>query len=197
MVNIEDIKKLRNESGVSLADCKKALEQTNGNVAKAKEVLRKLGNELVKRRASRSALCGIVKSYIHPNNKIGVLLEIYCETDFVARSEPFQILFQEVLLHIAATNPLLLSEEQITDDFLDKEKEIYYEQLKNSGKPSNILDRIVAGKIEKYKKEVVLLSQSWIKDKSLTINDLIKNTIAKTGENIKVKRFIRYETEQN
>ena len=194
MVKIEEIKQLRNETGVSISDCKKALEETNGNIEKAKEVLRKLGNEIVKKRASRNATCGVVYSYIHPNSKIGVLLEIYCETDFVARSEPFQTFLKEVSLHIAATNPLLVSEEEITPEFLSKEREIYTAQMANQKKPAEIIEKIVEGKIEKYKKEVVLLSQKWVKDSSKTIKGLLDEIIAKTGENIKIKRFTRYET---
>ena len=193
MVKIEEIKQLRSETGVSISDCKKALEEANGNVEKAKEVLRKLGNKIVKKRASRDAACGVVHSYIHPNSKIGVLLEIYCETDFVARSEPFQTFLKEVSLHIAATNPLLVSEEEITPEFLSKEREIYTAQMANQKKPAEIIEKIVEGKIEKYKKEVVLLSQKWVKDSSKTIKGLLDEIIAKTGENIKIKRFTRYE----
>lgn len=195
MVKIKDIKRLRNETGVSITDCKKALEEVDGNIEKAKDVLRKLGNEIVKKKLSRNASCGVIKSYIHPNSKIGVLLEVYCETDFVARSEPFQTLLKEISLQIAATNPLLVLEEDITADFLNKEKEIYRAQIKNLKKPVDILDKIIDGKIEKYKKEVVLFSQAWVKDPSKTIHDLINEVIAKTGENIKIKRFIRYEVE--
>jgi len=193
MINVNDLKQLRNETGISITLCKEALEETNGDIEKAKEILRKRGQEIVKKRAQRNVNVGTIHSYIHPNAQIGVLLEIYCETDFVSRSEPYKTLLKEIALQIAATNPLLVSEKDITEEFLSKEREIYQAQLVNQKKSPEILEKIIQGKIEKYKKEVILYSQQWIKDPSKTIKDLINEIIAKTGENIQIKRFIRYE----
>lgn len=190
---IELIKKLRVETGVSLALCKEALEESKGNIEKAKEILRKKGEEIVKKKSIRGATAGTIHFYIHPNTQIGVMLEIYCETDFVIKSEPFKTLSREICLQIAATAPLLVSEEDITESFLSKEREIYQAQMAKLKKPVEIMEKIIDGKIEKYKREVVLLSQQWIKDSSKTIKNLIDETITKTGENIQIKRFTRYE----
>jgi len=190
---IDQIKQLREQTGVGIMECKKALNKTGGNIEKAKEILRKAGKELANKKSSRDASQGIVESYIHPNKKVGVLFEIRCETDFVAKSEDFKNLAHEICLQIAAMKPLYVSEEDIPESFLANEKEIYKEQFKKSDKPEKIIDGIIEGKLNKCKKEISLLSQPWVKDESKTIKDLIEEKIAKVGENIKVKRFVRYE----
>jgi len=193
MVSIDQVKKLREETSISLADCKKALEETEGNIEKAKELLRKWGKEVAQSKINRKTEQGIIESYIHPNKKVGVLVQINCETDFVAKSDDFGKLAHEICLQIAAMKPLFLKSEDIPEEFLDGEKKIYREQLKDSGKPQNIVDQVIDGKIEKYKKEVSLVSQPWIKDETKTIKELIEEVIAKLGENITVKKFTRFE----
>jgi len=193
MISIDEIKQLRQETDVSVSECKKALEEAKGDFEKAKEILRKWGRDLAGKKSSREAREGIIESYIHSNKKIGVLLDLRCETDFVARSKDFQKLAHEICLQIAAMNPLFLREEDISEKFLDGEKKIYKEQLKGSGKPEKIINQIIEGKLNKYKEQVSLMSQSWIKDEEKTINDLINEYVAKVGENITVKGFERYE----
>lgn len=193
MITIDQIKELREETGVSPSECKKALEETKGNFEEAKKLLRKWGKDLAGKKSSREAREGIVASYIHPNKKVGVLLELNCESDFVARSGDFQNLAHEICLQIAAMKPLYLSEESVPGEFLDGEKKIYQEQFKNSGKPQKIIDQIVEGKLKKYKEEISLLSQPWIKDQEKTIQQVIEEYISRIGENITIKHFARYE----
>lgn len=193
MADINQIKQLREETGVSVSECKKALEQTEGNFDKAKEILRKWGKELAGKKSERKAAAGIIKSYIHPNDKVGVLLELRSETDFVARSDDFKNLAHEICLQIAAMKPLYVSENDIPEEFLDGEIKIYKEQAEGSGKPENIVNQIIEGKIKKYKESVSLLSQSWIKDDTKTVNDLTNECIAKLGENIQISKFSRFE----
>jgi elongation factor Ts len=193
MVEIETIKKLREETGISLGDCKKALEESNGDISLAKEYLKKRGAAVALKKTEREASAGIIDSYIHSNKRLGVLLEINCETDFVARGEEFQNLAHEVCLQIASMKPMYLKEEEIPQSVLEKEKEIITEQVKEMNKPAEVLEGIIKGKLEKYKKEVCLLDQLWIKDDSKTIQSLINEYIAKIGENIIVKRFVIYE----
>ncbi|MDD3399453.1 MAG: translation elongation factor Ts [Candidatus Paceibacterota bacterium] len=193
MADMEQIKKLREETGVSITECKKALEQVQGDLDEAKKVLRERGIELAGKRAEKETAQGIVESYIHPNKKVGVLLELRCESDFVARSEDFQNLAHEICMQIAAMKPIFVSEDQIPEEFLDGEKKIYQEQVADSGKPQNIVEQIIEGKLSKYKESVSLMSQPWIKDQDKTISDLLNETIAKIGEKIVVKNFTRYE----
>ncbi len=192
MISIDQVKKLREETGVSISDCKKALEETDGDMERAKRVLREWGQELAGKKAEREAAQGIIDSYIHPDQKVGVLLKIRCESDFVAMSKEFQNLAHEICLQIAAMNPLFLKKEDIPEKFLDGEKRIYQEQMKESGKPDEIVNQVIEGKLEKYKGRVSLLSQSWIKDESKTIQQLIEENIAKIGENVFVEEFTRY-----
>jgi len=193
MISIDQIKQLRQETGISVSECKKALEEANGDIEKAKIVLRKLGKELADKKSAREAGEGIIESYIHPNKKVGVLLDLRCESDFVARSRDFQNLAHEICLQIAAMKPLYLTSEDIPENFLDGEKKIYQEQLKDSGKPEKIINQIIEGKLRKYKEKVSLVSQAWVKDETKTIKDLINDYIAKLGENITIKKFARYE----
>lgn len=193
MVSIEQIRELREQTGVSIVECKKALEQSGGDFEKAKELLRKWGKDLAGKKSSREVKQGLIDSYIHPNKKVGVLLDIRCETDFVAKSADFGALSHEICLHIAAMKPLFVKESDIPENFLDGERKIYMEQMADSGKPENILNQVIEGKLNKYKSQVCLMPQAWIKDDSKTIKDLINDYIAKLGENITVKSFARYE----
>ncbi len=193
MVSIDQVKQLRGETGVSVSDCKKALEEAKGDIKEARELLRKWGKEVALSKVNREVKQGIVETYLHPNKRIGVMVQLHCETDFVARSEEFKKLAHELCLQIAAMNPLYLSMEDISEKFLDGEKKIYQEQLKNSGKPQKIINQVIEGKLKKYKEEVSLLSQAWVKDETKAIKGLVEEYIAKLGENIVIKKFIRYE----
>lgn len=192
-ITIDQVKQLREETGVSVSEVKKALEQSNGDFAKAKEALRIMGKNLVGKRSSREVTQGLVEAYIHPNLKTGVLLDIRCESDFVAKSPEFKTLSHEICLQIAAMKPLFVKEEEIPEEFLDGETKIYTEQLKDSGKPENIVKQILEGKLNKYKESIVLLSQPWVKDDTKTIKNLVEEAVAKIGENIEVKKFARFE----
>jgi len=193
MASIEKVKQLREETGVSFADCKKALEEAGDDIEKAKEILRKWGRELAGKKSEREAKEGIVDYYLHPNKKVGVLLDIRSESDFVAKSPEFQNLAHEICLQIASMKPLYVKSEDIPEKVLRNEKEIYKEQFSDSGKPKKVIDGIVEGKLKKYKEEVSLLSQPWIKDSNKTIKELVDEHIAKFGENIVIKKFIRYD----
>lgn len=193
MVSIDLVKKLRAETGVSVSDCKKALEEAKGDIEEAREILRKWGKEVALSKVNREAKQGIVEIYLHPNKRIGVMVQLHCETDFVARSDDFKRLAHELCLQIAAMSPLYLSMEDIPEEFLDGERKIYQEQLKGSGKPQKIVDQVIEGKLKKYKEEVSLLSQAWVRDETKTIKGLVEECIAKLGENIVIGKFIRYE----
>lgn len=193
MALIDQIKQLREETGVSPTEIKKAIEQSNGNVEKAKELLRIWGQKVLNKKISRETKSGLIESYLHANAKTGVLLDLRCETDFVAKSPDFKNLAHEVCLQIVAMKPLFVSENEIPEGFLDNEIKIYSEQIKNSGKPENIVQQILEGKINKYKQEICLMSQSWIKDDSKTIKNLVEDTVGKVGENIEIKKFARFE----
>ena len=193
MENIEQVKKLRQETDVSVSECKKALETAKGDFEKAKELLRRWGGELAKKKSQREAEQGMVESYIHPNKKVGVLVDLGCESDFVAKSEDFQKLAHEICLQVAAASPLFIKEEDIPEDLIKKEKAIYRAQSKNADKPKEIINQIVEGKLKKFRKEISLLSQPWIKDEKKAVKELMDEYVAKLGENIVVKRFIRYE----
>jgi len=193
MVTIEQIKQLREETGSAPTQIKKALEESKGDMEKARELLRIWGKNVSIKKVSRETKAGLVDIYLHSSGKTGVLLDIRCETDFVAKSQDFKTLAHEICLQIAAMKPLFVSDTDIPEEFLDGEKKIYTEQVKDSGKPEKIVDQIIEGKLNKYKQEVSLLSQVWIKDDSKTIKDLIEDTVAKVGEKIEVKKFARYE----
>ena len=193
MANIDDIKKLRDETGVSPIEIKKALAESGGDLEKAKELLRIWGKNVAGKKTDREARQGIIDYYLHPTGKTGVLLDIRCETDFVAKSPDFKNLAHEICLQIAAMKPLYVSENNIPEEVLDGETKIYKEQVKESGKPENIASQIVEGKIKKYKESISLLRQPWVKDDSKTIKNLIEETISKVGENVEVKRFTIYD----
>jgi len=193
MISIEKIKQLREETGVSPTEIKKALEEANGDVDKARDLLRIWGKGVAIKKAQRTTKSGLVEAYIHPSAKTGVLLDIRCETDFVAKSAEFKTLAHEVALQIAAMKPIFVCEEDIPDSFVDGEKKIYEEQVKGSGKPENIVQQIIEGKLNKYKGSVSLLSQAWIKDDTKTIKDLVEEYTAKIGEKLEIKAFSRFE----
>ncbi len=193
MPNIDQIKQLREETGVSMMECKKALEKTGDDIEKAKKVLRERGVELAGKRAGKATGEGLVTSYIHSNNKVGVLLDIRCESDFVAKSDDFKSLAHEICLQIAAAKPKYIKDEDVTDVEIKEEKEIIIKQCETSGKEEKFLDKIIEGRLVKYKKEIVLLMQPWVKDDKQTIEDLINDKVAKIGEKIIINRFERFE----
>lgn len=193
MENSELLKQLREETGISMMECKKALDEAKWDIKRAKEILREKGKEMIKGRSERTMSKGIVEAYIHLGGKIGVMLELLCESDFVAKSDEFKKLAHEIALQAAATRPLFVKSEDISGEFLDNEIKIYKKQFEGSGKPENIINQIVEGKIKKYKEDVSLLNQPWVKDTSKTIQDLITEARAKIGENITVGKFARFE----
>jgi len=192
-IEMERITLLRDKTGLGMMDCKKALEETDGDIEKAIEILRKKGAEIAMNRAGKETAQGIVASYIHPGSRIGVLLEVDCETDFVARTDDFKNFANDVCMHIAAIRPLYLSSADVDPKFLEHEKEIAREQLANSGKPEKIVNQIIEGKMKKLFTEVCLMEQTFVKNDQITITELTKQLMAKTGEAIKIKRFARFE----
>jgi len=192
-IEMERITLLREKTGLGMMDCKKALEETDGDIEKAIEILRKKGAEIAMNRAGKETAQGIVASYIHPGSRIGVLLEVDCETDFVARTDDFKNFANDVCMHIAAIRPLYLSSADVDPKFLEHEKEIAREQLANSGKPEKIVNQIIEGKMKKLFTEVCLMEQTFVKNDQITITELTKQLMAKTGEAIKIKRFARFE----
>ncbi len=186
------VNELRQSTGIGMMDCKKALQEAEGDIEKAITILRKKGMALAKDKMGRAASDGAVGAYIHMNGKLGVLVEINCESDFVARNQEFQDLVKNVAMHIAAANPTYVSSEDVPADVLEQEKDIIRSQFKDSNKPAEIVEKIVEGKLGKFYSEVCLLNQPFIKDDKTTVEQLISTTIAKFGENIKVKRFARF-----
>ena len=191
-ISAKEVKELREKTGAGIMDCKAALKEADGDMEKAIEILKKKGIAKAAKKASRVASDGLIGSYIHHGGKIGVLVEVNCETDFVAKTDDFKNLVNEIAMQIAASNPLYVKREDIPEEVLSKEKEVYRAQALESGKPEKIVDRIVEGKMEKYFKEVCLLEQPYIRDDEKTVKDLINETIAKVGENIVVRRFVRF-----
>ena len=187
------VKDLRSRTGAGIMDCKEALLDSDGNVEKAVDFLRKKGIAKAEKKAGREADQGAVLSYIHPGNRIGVLVEVKCETDFVAKTDGFQTFVKDVAMQIAATNPLSVTRDGIDSVVVDKEKEIFTEQAKLSGKPDNVLEKIIEGRIEKFHQENCLLEQSFIKDSDKSVQDILMETIATLGENISIARFSRFE----
>ena len=187
------VKDLRSRTGAGIMDCKEALVDSDGNVEKAVDFLRKKGIAKAEKKAGREADQGVVLSYIHPGNRIGVLVEVNCETDFVAKTDGFQTFVKDVAMQIAATNPLSVTRGGIDSVVVDKEKEIFTEQAKLSGKPDNVLEKIIEGRIEKFYQENCLLEQSFIKDSDQSVQDILMETIATLGENISIARFSRFE----
>ena len=191
-ISAKTVKELREMTGAGMMDCKKALTEADGDIEKAVSILRKQGLSKAAKKADRAANEGLIYSYIHPGSKLGVLLEINCETDFVARTEDFQNLAKDIAMQIAAANPLVIERGQIDPAMLEKEQEIYRTQALNEGKPEKVIDKIVEGRLSKYYQEVVLLEQPFIKEQDMSVKNLLHNAIGKLGENIVVKRFVRY-----
>jgi len=193
MPDINLLKQLRDETGISMMECKKALDEAKNDLKRAKEILREKGKEMVKSREGRTAAKGLIESYVHSGGRIGVLLQLNCETDFVAKSEAFVNLAHELCLQIAAARPLFVKASDVAEDFLASERKIYQKQFEESGKPQDIMNKIIQGKLDKYQQEVSLLSQPWVKDPSKNMQGLLEEVRAKTGENIEVVKFARFE----
>ena len=192
-ISSDTVKELREKTGAGIMDCKRALADSGGDLEKAIDLLRQKGLSAAAKKASREAKEGLVSSYIHGGGKIGVLVEVNCETDFVARNSEFQELVKDIAMQIAASNPSYVRREDVPADVLERERSIYKIQAKESGKPEHVLDKIVEGKVEKFYLETCLLEQPFVKEPSATINDMVQQKIAKIGENIIVKRFTRYQ----
>lgn len=187
------VKELRERTGAGFSDCRAALVEASGSVEKAIEILRKKGQAAAAKKATREATEGLVGSYIHAGGKIGVLVEVNCESDFVARTEAFQQLCHDIAMHIAALDPRYVRREEVTAEMLDKEREIYRAQALSTGKPEAVVEKIVNGKMEKFYEENCLYEQHYIKDEGLTIGEMVNSAIAKLGENISIKRFARFK----
>jgi elongation factor Ts len=188
------VKDLREKTGAGMMDCKNALVEAKGDMDQAVVVLRKKGLASAQKKAARVAAEGMIGHYIHAGGKLGVLVEVNCETDFAARSEEFQVLVKDIAMHIAAQNPLFVKREDVPAEVLEKEKEIYKDQARASGKPPSIIDKIAEGKLESYYEMACLYDQKFVKDPNITVKDLINNLVAKIGENIQVRRFARFKT---
>lgn len=195
-ISASTVQDLRSRTGAGMMDCKKALSETNGDVEKAIEYLRKKGISSAEKKAGRETKQGSIISYIHGGGRIGVLLEINCETDFVARNESFQNFARDVAMHVAASNPRYLNREAVPGDVVEKEKGIHREQMKDQKKPENIIEKIIEGKINRFYEENCLLEQAFVKNPDVTVGDYLKETIGKIGENIIVSRYIRFELGQ-
>lgn len=191
-IDAKQVKELREKTGAGMMDCKKALVEANGDIEVAIDNLRKAGVTKAAKKSSRTAKEGLIYSYIHHGGRLGVLLDIGCETDFVAKTDGFVELARNVAMQIAATNPIAISRENVPQDILDHEKEIYTEQAKSTGKPDNVVEKIVEGKLNKYFQESCLLEQVYIKDSDKKISDLITETVATLGENITINRYSRF-----
>jgi elongation factor Ts len=187
------VKELREKTGVGMMDCKKALAESDGDMEKAVEFLRKKGLATAQKRAGRATSEGIVQAYIHMGGKIGVLVEVNCESDFVAKNEDFQAFAKNIAMHIAATNPVGIASEDVPAAVVEKEMEIYRGQAREMGKPEKMLEKIAEGKMAKFFKDNCLLNQPYVRDPNLTIADLLNETIAKIGENISIRRFARFQ----
>jgi len=191
-ITAQMVKELREKTGAGMMDCKKALTETDGDFDKAVNYLREKGIAKAAGKAGRSTKEGVIYSYIHPGNKLGVLVEINCETDFVARNEEFLNFAKDIAMHIAASEPLAVAREELDQSLLENERKVYRQQAINEGKPEKIIDKIVDGKVEKYFSETCLMEQPFVKDSDRSVTDVVNDMIAKIGENISVKRFTRY-----
>ncbi|MDM7994827.1 MAG: translation elongation factor Ts [Acidobacteriota bacterium] len=191
-ISAELVKELREKTGVGFMECKSALTESNGDIEAAITILRKRGLASLAKKSGRETKDGLIGSYVH-NGKIGVMVEVNCETDFVARNPDFQMLTKDLAMHIAASDPRFVRKEDVTEDVLAKEREIYAEQARSTGKPANVVEKMIEGRMSKYFTEVCLLEQPFVKDPSVTVRDYIASHIQKIGENIQVRRFIRYK----
>jgi elongation factor Ts len=196
-ISAQMVKELREKTGVGIMDCKNSLREANGDISKAIEILRKKGIAKAQKRESRTASEGQIQSYIHMGGKIGVLVEINCETDFSAKTEDFTDFSKNLAMHIAAMSPIAISPEDVPEEILEKEREIYRDQALKSGKAENVAEKIVNGKLKKFFSEVCLLNQAYVKDHDKTIQNILDELKAKTGENIVIKRFVRFQLGEN
>ncbi|MFO7971531.1 MAG: translation elongation factor Ts [Desulfobacterales bacterium] len=192
-ISAATVKQLRDKTGAGIMDCKEALSECNGDISKGVDFLRKKGLATAAKRAGKATTEGIIESYIHMDNKLGVLVEINCETDFVAKNEDFKEFAKNIAMHITATNPVSIRPEDVPKETIDKEKEIYRAQVLDMGKPEQIADKIVDGKMKKFFKENCLMNQAYVRDPDITIEDLLNEMVAKIGENITIKRFARFK----
>jgi elongation factor Ts len=192
-ISAQTVKELRDKTGAGMMDCKGALTESSGDIEKAIDILRKKGVSRAAKRAGRAANEGAIGSYIHMGGKIGVLVEINCESDFVTRNETFQTFIKDIAMHVAASFPQYLTEEEVPEDVINREKEIYSDQAKNSGKPEKVIEKIVEGKLKKFYSEVCLLNQPYVKDPDIKVSDYLKNVTSTIGENIVIRRFARFQ----
>ena len=187
------VKELRDKTNAGMMDCKKALTETEGDMEKAVDFLRQKGLAVAQKRAGRATSEGTIQTYIHAGGKLGVMVEVSCETDFVAKTDDFKDFTRDIAMHVAASSPIAIQREEVSAELVAREKEIYKQQALESGKPEQIVDKIVTGKMDKYFSEVCLLEQSFVKNPDLTVQDLLNEVIAKMGENIAIKRFARFQ----
>jgi len=192
-ISAVEVKKLRDMTGAGMMDCKSALVETNGDIEKAVEYLRKKGIASAQRREGREAREGVIMAYVHPGNRLGVLVEVNCETDFVAKTEDFQALAKDIAMQIAATNPLAVRREEVPQEIIDKELDIYRSQVEDQKKPEKVVEKIVQGKLEKYYQENVLTEQSFVKDPSKTVKEYLLEVSGKLGEHMSIRRFVRFQ----
>ncbi len=192
-ITVEMVKSLRDVTGAGMMECKKALKETNGDIEQAKKVLRARGAQVAEKRAGREAKQGVVESYIHAGGRIGAMVEVNCETDFVARTDEFKLLARDIAMQIAAMSPLVVAREDLAPELVQKELDEYREETVSDGKSKEVAEKVAAGRIEKYYQEVVLLEQAFIKDPQRMIKDLIMEMSGKTGESVSVRRFQRFE----
>jgi elongation factor Ts len=192
-ISADMVKELREKTGAGMMDCKRALSETEGDIEKAIDYLRQKGLSDAAKRTGRTASEGVIGSYIHPGGKIGVLVEVNCESDFVARTEEFQLLVKDLAMHVAASNPLYLRREEVPEEVIAREKNIYEVQAKEGGKPEKIVERIVQGKLEKFFQDVCFLEQPFVKDPDISVSERVSSAVAKLGENIVVRRFQRFQ----
>ncbi len=192
-VSAEQVKQLREKTGVGIMECKTALMESNGDMEKAVELLRKKGIATAEKRAGRETKEGVIEAYIHAGQRLGVLVEINCETDFVAKTDDFKTFARDIAMQVAATNPRVVSRDDFSQEEIEKELDIFRTQARNEGKPDHIVERFSQGKLEKFYQETVLLEQSFIKDPNKNIKELLTELIAKTGENITIRRFVRFQ----
>lgn len=191
-VSANTVKELREKTGAGMMDCKKALAETGGDIERAVDYLRQKGLAAAAKKADRRATDGAVGAYVHPGGKIGVLVEVNCETDFVARTAEFQSLLKDIAMQVAASNPRFVRRDEVSADEIEKEKAIYRQQALETGKPEKVIDKIVEGKLERFYSEICLMEQAFIKDPEKSVQDIVNDAIARLGENIQVRRFARY-----
>ncbi len=191
-ITAAQVKELRERTGAGMMECKNALEEAGGNMEAAIDILRAKGAARVAKRAGREAREGAIGSYVHMGGKIGVLVEVNCETDFVARTEDFQALVRDIAMHVAAANPLAVTPEGIDPSIIERERAVFIEQVKNEGKPEHLWDRIVEGKMQRFYQDNTLLNQPFVKNPDITVGELVTQVSAKTGENIVIRRFVRF-----